>query len=119
MDSKILLVTVLLISALCSCAKGTDGKYSGYFEGGKPIDLSDVLNVYEEHKKAEADCVEYDLAKVLEGGAAEDYDGIELIDNADFAIQLPQYANSTNPFLSRAEVFYNSLFVRIQCVEQL
>lgn len=108
MDSKILLATVLLILALCSCAKGGDGKYSGYFEDGKPVDLSDVLNVYVEHKKAEADSVEYDLAKVLEGGAAEDYDGIELIDNADFAIQLPQCANSTNPFLSRAEVFYNS-----------
>lgn len=108
MDSKILLATVLLISALCSCAKGGDGKYSGYFEDGKPVDLSDVLKVYEENVSAETDSMDYDLAKVLEGCVAEDYDGIELIDNADFAIQLPQYANSTNPFLSRAEVFYNS-----------
>lgn len=108
MNTKILLISILLIAVLCGCSKVTDDKYSTYFESSKSIDLSDVLKVYEENKSAEEDSIDYDLGKALEGSAVEYFAGIELSDNTDFAIKLPQYANSKNPFLSQAEVFYNS-----------
>lgn len=108
MKTSILFVTMSLIMTLCSCANNTNGNYDKYFEREKAIDLSDVLKVYYENKKAETDSTEYDLGKALEGRVVEDYDGIQLYDDNGFVIALPQYAHSNHPFLSRAEDFYNS-----------
>lgn len=108
MDTRIILMAMALVTTLCSCAKSTDGKYGDYFENEKAVDLSDVLRVYEENNKAKTDSLDYDLGKALEGSVVEDYDDFDLMDNADFTLQLPQYERSRNPFLSRAEVFYNS-----------
>lgn len=90
------------------CAKGVGDKYKDNFADEKAVDLSDVVDIYKTYAEAENEGREYDLSEVLEGDYLEYADcGYVLFDTA-FAVQLPQYAGSKQPFLANAQDFYNS-----------
>ena len=93
--------------ALAACRGGEDkvSADSVYFEGAEPVDLSDVLDIYAESLKGDGD---YSVSTALEGDSLGDGYGMLLFADTAFAVQLPQYAGSSQPFLADAEAFYNS-----------
>lgn len=90
------------------CAKNIGDKYQDYFENEKAVDLSDVVDVYGEYAEAEKEGREYDLSEALEGDYLSYSDCGYVVFDTAFAVQLPQYAESRQPFLARAQDFYNS-----------
>jgi len=76
-----------------------------------PVDLSDLLKIYEEYTAVEGkklETAEEDLWRILGGSILENGDRIYLFEDNSFAIHLPQYANSKSAFLANAEFLYNS-----------
>lgn len=73
----------------------------GVFNYEKPVDLSDVMAAYEERMaNEESDWMEPE-------GWTEGM-GYELFEDTSFAVSVPQYQDSKQPFLQGAEDFYNS-----------
>ncbi len=83
--------------ALAACRGGEDkvSADSVYFEGAEPVDLSDVLDIYAESLKGDGD---YSVSTALEGDSLGDGYGMLLFADTAFAVQLPQYAGSSQPF---------------------
>lgn len=105
------LIVVLCIIMLIGCSEKPDaeGKYRQYFAFEDAVDLSDVLDINKKYETAEKDStIHYDADSALLGKDADSYSGIIVIDDTASAIQLPQYKGSKQPFLAKAEVFYNS-----------
>lgn len=101
-------ILCLLIVSACN-EKPTVGMYSKYFANEDPVDLSDLLEIKWKSEKAEADTTKhYDLLSALLGKNAASYAYYYIATDTSSAIQLPEFANSKDPFLSRAEAFYNS-----------
>lgn len=93
----------------CQEKPDAEGKYSQFFAFEDAVDLSDILDIYKKYEKAENDpSVYYDADSALLGKDAGSYSETLIINDTASAIQLPQYKGSKQPFLAKAEVFYNS-----------
>lgn len=101
----ILLAICIISFTGCNQKPKVEGKYSKYFSSEEPVDLSDVVKIYE---KAEKDSAHYDVLSALLGKKSDSYNYMLVISDTSSAIHLPQYAKNTQPFLSKAEDFYNS-----------
>lgn len=96
------------LSLVVSCAKPVGDKFADSFENQDAVDLSEVVNIYEAYSKAEKEGSEYDLSKALEGSRLDCINNGLVLSDTAFAVQLPQYAGSKQPFLADAQDFYNS-----------
>lgn len=102
-------ILCLLIVTACNEKPTVGGMYSKYFANEEPVDLSDLLEVRWKSEEAEADStVHFDVLSALLGKKASSYIYYYIAKDTSSAIQLPEFSKSKDPFLSRAEVFYNS-----------
>lgn len=92
----------------CKKASAPAGKFAEYFAGEEAVNLNDLIRIYEKYEESEKNGTQYDVLSALLGKNQEAYDYTTLFGDTDFAIHLPQYAGSRQPFLSRAEEFYNT-----------
>lgn len=103
----VLALSLLMIMA--GCKKEMGNQYRGCFENEGTVSLKDVIDVYDECKNTEEDSTIFDPFVALYGTEwADKLQTYEIENDTAFALQLPQYAASNQPFLSEAEVFYNS-----------
>ena len=103
----IIATTLLMTMTGCKQAMGT--QYRECFENDDAVSLKDVIDVYDKYASAKEDSTDFDLFAAFYGeDAADNLLGYEIVSDTAFALQLPQYAASKHPFLSNAEVFYNS-----------
>ena len=107
----IIAMTLLMIMTGCKKELGTQNRE--YFENDDAVNLKDVIDIYDKYASANEDNTDFDLFAAFYGEeAAEDnIEGdivFEIVSDTAFALQLPEYATSKHPFLSKAEVFYNS-----------
>ena len=89
---RISIIAMTLLITMTGSKNERELQFSGYFENGEAVNLKDVIDQYDKGEVAQ----EYNLLEY------------EIIRDTSFALQLPEYAASKHPFLSRAEVFYNS-----------
>ena len=75
------------------------------------VDLTEVVQAYEWYNNFQGE----DKDSLLQAKLLNDLPDLEevtwLLSDTSFVVQLPQYAQSTHPFLSFAEDFYNSLLL--------
>lgn len=91
----------------CKKASAPAGKYAEYFAGEEAVNLNDVIRIYEKYEESEENGTPYDLPSALLGKNPGAYNHTTLFKDTAFAIHLPQYAASRQPFLARAEELYN------------
>lgn len=101
-----LLTAIVVLFAGCGHRPAKNLKYGKYFDFEEAVDLSDVVKINEKAVEAEKNGTRYDALSALLGMKFKPYNKV-FSDNSS-AIRLPQYAKSNQPFLSKAEVFYNS-----------
>lgn len=99
---------VVLFAAGCKETPKAELKYGKYFSSEEAVDLSDVIEIYEKAERAEKDGVHYDALSALLGKNPNAYHYTQVFKDNSSMIRLPQYAKSNHPFLSKAEIFYNS-----------
>lgn len=99
---------VACLFATVGCADKMGDKYADAFENRPAIDLSDLLSIYAQEQQATANEEEYNLHQALQGKDLERTEELLLPGDTAFALQLPQYAGSEQPFLAGAETFYNA-----------
>lgn len=102
-------IAMTLLVALTGCKKGMGDQYRDSFENADAVTLNDVIEKYQQCERAKQDGKIPNYYSVFYGKDEADtimeYDDVK---DSAFALQLPEYATSTHPFLSRAEVLYNS-----------
>ena len=84
-----------------------------FFEYDQPVDLSDLYRVYDWVERGEYDRDDFDSLLMLKlfpdlPARYTDEFGDLLFENKTYALRIPEYKNSPNPFLAQAESFYNS-----------
>ena len=103
------IIAMTLLMTMTGCKKEMGTQYREYFENDDAVNLKDIIEIYDKYASAKEDSTDFDLFAALHGKEAasrlEDY---EIVGDTAFALQLPEYAASSHPFLSNAEVFYNS-----------
>lgn len=103
------IISISLLMTMTSCKKEMGDQYREYFENEDAVSLKDVIDVYDEYARAKEDSTDFDVFTALYGKeTAKNLQTYEIVSDTTFTIQLPDYATSSNPFLSNAEVFYNS-----------
>lgn len=103
------IIAMTLLLTMTECKKEIGNQYREYFENDDAVSLKDVIDIYDKYAKAKENSTDFDLFAALYGKeAVSRIDEYEIVSDTTFALQLPQYAASTHPFLSKAEVFYNS-----------
>lgn len=110
---KLLIFPLALLAAAatltgCKKASAPAGKFAEYFAGEEAVNLNDLIRIYEKYEESEKNGIQYDVLSALMGKNLDAYDYTTLFGDTDFAIHLPQYAGSRQPFLARAEEFYNT-----------
>lgn len=106
MSIKCFLFASLIMASVSGCEKK---EHTDLFEYKDPVDLSSFLQAYEWQKGYQGDD-EYTIlwSKIVPGMPEDD---IYLFEDTSFVLRVPEYANSTQPFLANAEDFYNSCSV--------
>lgn len=106
MSIKCFLFASLIMASVSGCEKN---EHTDLFEYKAPVDLSSFLQAYEWQKGYQGDD-EYTIlwSKIVPGMPEDD---IYLFEDTSFVLRVPEYANSTQPFLANAEDFYNSCSV--------
>ena len=98
-----------LLMTMTGCKKEMGTQYRECFENDDAVSLKDVIDTYNKYASAQKDSAGFDLFDALYGKeAADNLVEYEIVSDTAFALQLPEYATSNHPFLSSAEVFYNS-----------
>lgn len=100
---------VAVASALClfGCQKEEMPQYD-FFEYDQPIDLSDLLSIYDWVERGEYDPDDFDSLLMTQLIPDLPEDDTYLFEDTTFALRIPEYRDSPNPFLAQAESFYNS-----------
>lgn len=101
MEMKSWMMTIAVLLTSCS---GVEQQTDAVFSHEKPVDLSDVLALYEKSMKQDGD------SDVSPESVEDCYEGMgyELFNDTSFVLKVPQYADSEHPFLKGAEDLYNS-----------
>ena len=101
MEMKSWMMTIAVLLTSCS---GVERQTDAVFSHEKPVDLSDVLALYEKSLKQDGD------SNVSPESVEDCYEGMgyELFNDTSFVLKVPQYADSEHPFLKGAEDLYNS-----------
>ena len=101
MEMKSWMMTIAVLLTSCS---GVEQQTDAVFSHEKPVDLSDVLALYEKSLKQDGD------SNVSPESVEDCYEGMgyELFNDTSFVLKVPQYADSEHPFLKGAEDLYNS-----------
>lgn len=101
MEMKSWMMTIAVLLTSCS---GVEQQTDAVFSHEKPVDLSDVLALYEKSLKQDGD------SDVSPESVEDCYEGMgyELFNDTSFVLKVPQYADSEHPFLKGAEDLYNS-----------
>lgn len=101
MEMKSWMMTIVVLLTSCS---GVEQQTDAVFSHEKPVDLSDVLALYEKSLKQDED------SDVSPESVEDCYEGMgyELFNDTSFVLKVPQYADSEHPFLKGAEDLYNS-----------
>ena len=103
------IIAMTLLMTMTGCKQAIGIQYRECFENDDAVSLKDVIDVYDKYASAKEDSTDFDLFTAFYGeDAADNLLGYEIVSDTAFALQLPQYAASKHPFLSNAEVFYNS-----------
>ena len=103
---------IILAIVICSCSKGTQNdsfhqiEKSSAFENDSPLDLSDVIRVYELYQRSNADEQDSILFTYVDEEMCEGE--VTLFDDTSFVVRLPEYKQSNIPYLASAEEFYNN-----------
>ena len=104
---SIIAMTLLMTMSGCKNEMGT--QYRGCFENDDAVNLKDVIDIYDKYASAKKDSMDFDLFAAFYGEeTADNVMEYEIVSDTAFALQLPEYVASKHPFLSKAEVFYNS-----------
>ena len=93
-----------VLAAVCFVGCGNTKEQRGLFDYSKPVDMTSVLQAYEWHLQ-HADEDSALTGKLMPD--LPDYDFVLFADTS-FALRIPEYSGSDQPFLKRAEDFYNS-----------
>lgn len=96
-------IALLFMLLLASCGKK---EHSDLFDYSKPVDLTRILQVYDWYQGCSDDDREITLTSKIADDMPEDV--FLLCEDTSFVLRLPQYVGSQQPFLARAEEFYNS-----------
>ena len=101
MEMKSWMMTIAVLLTSCS---GVERQTDAVFSHETPVDLSDVLALYEKSLKQDGD------SNVSPESVEDCYEGMgyELFNDTSFVLKVPQYADSEHPFLKGAEDLYNS-----------
>ena len=103
------IIAMTLLMTMTGCKKEMGTQYRECFENDDAVSLKDVIDTYNKYASAQKDSAGFDLFDALYGKeAADNLVEYEIVSDTAFALQLPEYATSNHPFLSSAEVFYNS-----------
>ena len=103
------IIAMTLLMTMTGCKQAMGIQYRECFENDDAVSLKDVIDVYDQYASAKEDSTDFDLFAAFYGeDAADILLGYEIVSDTAFALQLPQFAASKHPFLSNAEVFYNS-----------
>lgn len=103
------IIAMTLLMTMTGCKKEMGTQYRGCFENDDAVSLKDVIEIYDKYASAKKDSTDFDLFAAFYGqDAADTVLEYEIVSDTAFALQLPEYAASKHPFLSNAEVFYNS-----------
>ena len=103
------IIAMILLMTMTGCKKGMGTLYRGCFENDDAVSLKDIIKIYDKYASAKEDSTDFDLFAAFYGqDAADNVLEYEIVSDTAFALQLPEYAISNHPFLSNAEVFYNS-----------
>lgn len=103
------IIAITLLMAMTGSKEAMGSQYRKYFGNEDAVSLKDLIDVYDKYASAKKDSADFDLFTVLYGTEAnERLFTNEIVNDTTFALQLPEYATSSHPFLSGAEVFYNS-----------
>lgn len=103
------IIAMTLLMTMTGCKKEMGTQYRGCFENDDAVSLKDVIEIYDKYASAKKDSTDFDLFAAFYGqDAADNVLEYEIVSDTAFALQLPEYAASKHPFLSNAEVFYNS-----------
>ncbi len=98
-----------LLMTMTGCKKEMGTQYRGCFENDDAVSLKDIIDIYDKYASAKEDSTDFDLFAAFYGqDAADNVLEYEIVSDTAFALQLPEYAASKQPFLSNADVFYNS-----------
>ena len=79
---------------------------SNLFDNNEPVNLSYILDAYEWQQKYEGNDECSILWSKIVPGIPED--GFYLFEGASFVLRIPEYSESSQPFLANAEEIYNS-----------
>ena len=103
------IIAMTLLMTMTGCKKEMGTQYRGCFENDDAVSLKDVIEIYDKYASAKKDSTDFDLFAAFYGqDAADNVLEYEIVSDTAFDLQLPEYAASKHPFLSNAEVFYNS-----------
>ncbi len=103
------IIAMTLLMTMTGCKKEMGTQYRGCFENDDAVSLKDIIDIYDKYASAKEDSTDFDLFAAFYGqDAADNVLEYEIVSDTAFALQLPEYAASKQPFLSNAEVFYNS-----------
>ena len=106
---KVIVSLVLCLVIVCTgCTGKKSSKWAMYYSDEGKVDFSELLDIYDKALN-DSDNMDFDAPfYVPQGGQLDLMDYMYVLGDTAFAIQLPQYADSKHPFLSRAEVAYNA-----------
>ena len=103
------IIAMILLMTMTGCKKEMGTLYRGCFENDDAVSLKDIIKIYDKYASAKEDSTDFDLFAAFYGqDAADNVLEYEIVSDTAFALQLPEYAISKQPFLSNAKVFYNS-----------
>ena len=103
------IIAMTLLMTMTGCKKEMGTHYREYFENDDAVSLKEVIDIYDKYASAKEDSTDFDLFAAFYGEEATDnVFEYEIVRDTAFALQLPEYAAIKHPFLSNAEVFYNS-----------
>ena len=91
--------------SVCLLGCGTE-KQLDLFDGSEPVDLSNILRAYDWYQKYDGENKDSIFYSMVDLKLPED--DIYLFQDTSFVLRVPAYAGSQQPFLAKAEDFYNS-----------
>ena len=101
------IIAMTLLMTMTGCKNEMETPYRECFANEDAICLKEMVDIYDKYTSAQKDSTGFDFFAALFGEYAN-IPEYEIVSDTAFALQLPEYAASKHPFLSKAEVFYNS-----------
>ncbi len=106
MNTNKLLIVALATMVMTGC--GND-RHDEIFDYSPAVDLTEVIQAHEWYTNNQGEDKDELLQTKLQPDLPDPEEATWLLSDTSFVLHVPQYAQSTHPFLCFAEDFYNSL----------